>query len=96
MRVFIFFIALIANTFTAFAAEKSIVLSISSIHCELCSTIIKKSLQKADGVQNITISEENKTAKIIFDDQKTNIEQLIKIIANVGYPSIIVEPEERN
>ncbi len=91
MKNLIFFIILIVSSFNSFAAEKSSVLYIPDMHCELCPIIIQKSLKKVDGVQEIIIDEENKTAKIIFDNQKTSITYLIKVISDTGYSSSIIE-----
>ena len=71
-----------------------LVLSVPGIHCPLCPIMVKKSLQKWEGVQDIDVSEEKKTAKVVFDDETANIDLLINATIHAGYPSSILNTSE--
>ena len=47
----------------------------------------EKSLERVDGVKDVTISFADKTASVTFDDAIANDEQLTKATTNAGYPS---------
>lgn len=57
--------------------------------CPLCPITVKKALQKVNGVLNADVSLERKEAVVIFDDAKTNEQELIKATGNAGFPSTI-------
>lgn len=47
MKSIALLMALILNASTVLAAEKSVMLSVSGMHCELYPTMIKRSLEKS-------------------------------------------------
>lgn len=71
----------------AFAATKTVTLSVSNMTCAACPITIKKALTKVEGVHTAEVSYEKKEAVVIFDDAKTNVEALTKATEGAGYPS---------
>ena len=67
--------------------EQSIVLDVQNMTCAMCKFTIKKALSSVEGTKKVDVNFEGKTAKVIFNPQKTNIEALIKAITNSGYPA---------
>lgn len=73
--------------------SQSVVLDVQNMTCAMCPITIRKALQGVDGVQSAKVDYSSKTANVIFDPKKTNIETLIKTTTNVGYPATI-HPEK--
>lgn len=48
---------------------------------------MKQSLTKVAGVEAVTVSYEEKTATVTYDDQKTTVAALATATAQAGYPS---------
>jgi periplasmic mercuric ion binding protein len=71
----------------AWAAAKTVTLSVSNMTCALCPITVKKALSKVEGVGTIEVSYEKKEAVVTFDDAKTNVEALTKATEGAGYPS---------
>lgn len=71
----------------ALAAEQTVTLAVDNMYCELCPGIVKKSLANVDGVTQVTVSFEEKTAVVTYDDSKATIEALTAATTNAGYPS---------
>ncbi|PPC92668.1 MAG: mercuric transport protein periplasmic component [Methylocystis sp.] len=71
----------------AWAATKTVTLSVSNITCAACPIMVKKALSKVAGVQAADVSYEKKEAVVTYDDAKTNIEALTKATEGAGYPS---------
>lgn len=71
----------------AFAATKTVTLSVSGMTCAACPITVKKALTKVDGVQNAEVSYEKKEAFVTYDDAKTNVEALTRATEGAGYPS---------
>lgn len=69
--------------------EQSIVLEVQNMTCAMCKFTIKKALSSVEGTKKVSVNFEDKTTKVIFNPQKTNIEALIKAITNSGYPATI-------
>ena len=87
------FVALLALTTAlsapAWAATKTVTLSVPSMTCATCPITVKKALSKVAGVQKIEVSLEKREAIVTFDDAKTNADALTKATANAGYPSSV-------
>ncbi len=71
----------------AFAATKTVTLSVSNMTCAACPITVKKALSKVEGVQAADVSYEKKEAMVTYDDAKTNVEALTKATEGAGYPS---------
>lgn len=63
---------------------------VRGMHCASCASIIEKTIKKIDGVEDILVNPGTESAKISFDESKTNLEILNKKIEPLGY-SFIVE-----
>ena len=55
---------------TAIAAEKTVTLAVEGMYCSACPYIVKQSLTKVKGVENVAVSYKKKTAMVTYDDQK--------------------------
>ncbi len=73
----------------AWAATKTVTLSVPGMTCEACPITVKKALSKVAGVEKAEVSFEKREAVVTFDDAKTNADALTKATANAGYPSSV-------
>lgn len=62
---------------------------VQGMHCASCSAIIEKTFKKTDGVHSAEVNYGTETAKVSFDDQKTNPQELSKKIEPLGYSLIL-------
>ncbi|MEK7162814.1 MAG: heavy metal translocating P-type ATPase [Patescibacteria group bacterium] len=62
---------------------------IRGMHCASCASIIEKIFKKTEGVQSAEVNYGTETAKVIFDDLKTNSRHLSKKIEPLGYSLIL-------
>lgn len=62
---------------------------VKGMHCASCSAIIEKAFKKADGVVSAEVNYGTETAKVSFDEVKTNPEALSKIIEPLGYSLVL-------
>lgn len=58
----------------------------------MCKVTLKKAMQKAEGVQEVTVYYDAKTAVVTFDSHKANNDTLIKATTDTGYSSSLVTP----
>jgi mercuric ion binding protein len=71
----------------AFAAEKTITLAVSNMFCADCPFIVKKNLERVQGVGKVAVSYKDKTAIVTYDDSKTDVKSVTAATTNAGYPS---------
>ena len=81
-----FALGLVAST-TAFAAERTVTLAVQNMYCAACPHTVKSSLQSVPGVKEVSVSYQDKTAVVTFDDAKANVKDLTAATTNAGYPS---------
>lgn len=77
----------VAFSAPAYAATKTVTLSVSNMTCAACPITVKKALSKVDGVEKAEVSYENKQAVVTYDDAKTSVDALTKATEGAGYPS---------
>ena len=72
---------------TASAAERTVKLAVEKMTCVACPYMVKKSLAAVDGIADVKVSFESKTAVVTFDDSKATVRQLTNATLERGYPS---------
>ena len=84
--------AMTALTLTpAFAASKTVTLSVPTMDCEICPITVKKALDKVKGVSRIDVDPKKRIVVATFDDTQTNAAALTETTKNAGYPSHVVD-----
>ena len=81
-----FAVAIIASP-AAMAADKTITLAVNNMDCAACPSIVKGSLEAVPGVAKVAVSFKDKTATVIYDDAKANVDRLRSATTKAGYPS---------
>jgi periplasmic mercuric ion binding protein len=69
------------------AADRTITLAVTNMDCAACPSIVKGSLEAVPGVAKVAVSFKGKTATVIYDDAKANVNQLTSATTKAGYPS---------
>lgn len=62
--------------------------NIKGMHCASCASIIEKTFKKTEGVHSAEVNYGTETAKLSFDETKTNPHHLSKKIEPLGYSLI--------
>ena len=76
---------------SALAAERTVTLTVENMFCAACPHTVKSSLQSVPGVKAVSVSYEDKTAVVTFEDTKANVEALRTATTNAGYPSRVAD-----
>ena len=77
---------LVAGGAPALSAEQTVKLGVK-MYCPTCPFIVKRTLQKVEGVVDVAVSYAEQTAVVRFDDSKTAVAMLTRATAGVGFPS---------
>jgi periplasmic mercuric ion binding protein len=69
------------------AAERTVTLAVKNMFCADCPFIVKRSLEAVPGVAKATVSYNDKTAMVTYDDARVDVSALTAATTNAGYPS---------
>jgi mercuric ion binding protein len=69
------------------AGDRTITLAVKNMDCAACPSIVKGSLEAVPGVAKVAVSFKDKSATIIYDDAKVDVNQLTSATTQAGYPS---------
>jgi len=70
---------------------KEVTIKVKKMHCPLCTTMVKKVIAKIDGVSMVKVRLNTKKAQVIFDESKTNTDEILKAIKTTSYTGVVVE-----
>lgn len=88
MKLFIsLFVGLLISAQSASAAQRTVTLTVNNMYCEACPYVVKKTLERVSGVSKASVSFKDKTAVVVFDDTKANVEDLTTATTKAGFPS---------
>ena len=60
-------------------------MQLEELVCPMCAQKIETALQKVDGVTNASVLYNASKAKVEFDETKTSVDALTKVITGLGY-----------
>ena len=73
----------------AWAATKTVTLSVPGMTCAACPFTVKAALSKVEGVSKTNVIFDKREVTVTFDDAKTSAQALMKATGNAGYPSTL-------
>ena len=79
----------IAESTELHAVLETVTFDVPSMTCASCPFIVTKTLKSVPGVTEATADFDTKTARVVFDKDKTNISALLDALKNRGYPSSV-------
>lgn len=89
MKKLIAVLALAVVAAPAWAATRTVTLSVPGMTCAACPITVKKALSRVDGVSRIDVVADRREATVTFDDSKTSAQKLTLATADAGYPSTV-------
>ena len=75
------------ETNNASALIKRVTLTVPGMHCVSCPTIVRKSLERLNGVLEVKVSGVNKTASVMYNAEVVSVNDMMKATGDIGYPS---------
>jgi mercuric ion binding protein len=76
----------------ALAKTQTVALNVPTMDCATCPITIKAALVKVPGVASAKVSYQKREAVVVYDDSKTNVDELKKATSDAGYPSLLKSP----
>lgn len=83
----IVFGASLSAALPAISAEQTVLLNIERMSCALCPLTVRKAMEQVDGVQQVDVDYDTRTATVTFDDSSTTAAEIAQASTDVGYPA---------
>ena len=96
-RIITLLLFLIVASFTFVDAnagsEKNlqVTFSVSKMTCATCPITVRKAMQRVDGVKEVTVDFDSRTAIVIYDASLTDTKQIAASSDGVGFPATLIE-----
>jgi mercuric ion binding protein len=65
--------------------------NVEKMTCATCPITVRKAIQGVDGVKEVTVDYDSKTATVIYDSSLTDTKLIANSCSNVGFPAILIE-----
>lgn len=65
-------------------------MNIEGMHCGACATGIQMLVSQMDGVKSVFVDYDKKKGTFEFDSMITNLDAIIKAIAELGFKAVVV------
>ncbi len=82
--------ALVAELTRPDARGRSVMLMIDGLTCAACSWLITQSLQRRDGIVHVSVNTATGRARVVWDDSRIKLSNVLRVIAELGYRPQIV------
>ena len=82
-------IAFSAVAAPAWAASKTVTLTVPGMTCSACPLTVRQAISKVDGVNKVDVKFDQREAVVTFDDAKASVQNLTQATENAGYPSSV-------
>jgi mercuric ion binding protein len=96
-RITALILLLVASTLAVVSANTSegpdqeVIFTVDKMTCAICPITVRKAMQRIDGVKDVTVDFDAKTAKVLFDSTLTDAKQIGEASSNVGFPATVIE-----
>lgn len=89
------FFAVIGTVSAQAPTKQTVVIKTPTVQCEKCKNRIENYMSHEDGIQKINVDYKKKTTTVTFLTDRTNVENIKALIANVGYDAddVTAEPD---
>ncbi|MEI6157922.1 MAG: HAD-IC family P-type ATPase, partial [Atribacterota bacterium] len=74
---------------------QKVTLSLSGMHCASCAALIERTLRKTNGVQQVVVNFAAEKASVVYQENVTSPDELIRVIQMAGYDARVVTAANR-
>jgi mercuric ion binding protein len=99
-RIIVLLLFLVATSFTVVDSnaengkELQSTFHVEKMTCATCPITVRKAMERVDGVKEVSVDLDSKTATVIYDSRLTDTEKIAASSTNVGFPATPVEDKD--
>jgi len=75
--------------------DQEVTFTVDKMTCATCPITVRKAMQRVDGVKEVTVDFDTKTAMVIYDASLTDAKHIGEASSNVGFPATVIEGNAR-
>jgi mercuric ion binding protein len=80
---------LAAGTPLASEPDSTVTFSVAKMTCATCPITVRKAMQRVEGVKDVKVSYDDKTASVTFDATVTTATEIGQASTDVGFPAVV-------
>ena len=73
--------------------DATVIFDVENMTCATCPITVRKAMQRVDGVKDVRVSYDEKTASVTFDPTATTATEIGQVSTDVGFPAVVRETE---
>lgn len=81
--------AVLVSVAQAAEAEQTAIFDVPGMTCALCPVTVKMAMEGVEGVRQVDVDFDARTATVVFDPSVTTVEAIAAASANAGYPAAV-------
>ena len=70
--------------------DQEVTFMVDKMTCATCPITVRKAMQRVDGVKEVSVDFDTRTAKVIYDASLTDVKEIGEASSNVGFPAIVI------
>ena len=70
-------------------SDKTVTFDVEKMTCATCPISVRKAMQRVDGVKEVKVDLETKSAVVTFDAGITTVAEIGKASTDVGFPALV-------
>jgi mercuric ion binding protein len=78
---------LLTSVSLASEEDETVTFDVERMTCATCPIAVRKAMQRVDGVKDVGVSLENKSAVVTFDPSTTTAAEIGQASTDVGFPA---------
>ena len=71
--------------------DATVTFDVAKMTCATCPITVRKALQRVDGVKDVKVSYDDKTASVTFDPTATTAAEIGQASTDIGFPAVVRE-----
>ena len=68
-------------------ADETVSFDVAKMTCAACPIAVRKAMQRVDGVKEVVVNLEGRSAVVTFDASKTTAEEIGRASTDIGFPA---------
>lgn len=71
--------------------DSTVTFDVAKMTCATCPITVRKAMERVDGVKDVKVSYDDKTASVTFDSTVTTATEIGQASTDVGFPAVARE-----
>ena len=80
----------VGSAFAGDGHDREASFTVDKMTCATCPITVRKAMQRVDGVKEVAVDFDTKTATVLYDSNLTDAKQIGDASTNVGFPATLI------